>query len=193
MRCLRVTAVLATLLTAFAAGAGPGKVSPPLAVEVLYGPGGGPDRFRTDFRDALLLDLRSRSCFPSVVENGDDGMLLFRVILEAPVVENMNDLSLYGSLVNEEQHGDSSTTIRIRIYAVLEVLLPGTREIFRSKRIREEASYRPIFAWEDGTAEARDELIRGFAFKVAGYACKADGKKLQRKLQEEKILESTPR
>ena len=193
MRCRGITAVLATLLTAFATGASPGIVSPPLAVEVRYGPGGGPDRFRIDFMDALLLDLRSRSCFPSVANNGDDGMLLFRVILEAPLTESLNDLSLYGSLVNEEQHGEASATIRIRIYVVMEILLPGTREIFRSKRIRKEASYRPVFAWEDGTAEARDELIRGLAFQAAGYACNAGGKKLQKKLQEGKIREPTPR
>jgi hypothetical protein len=193
MRCRNVAAVLAALLTAFAAGAGPGTVTAPLAVEVLFGPGGGPDRFRVDFRDALLLDLRARGCFPAIVGNDDDGILLFRVTLEAPVAESLNDLSLHGSLTNEEQYGTASTTTRIRIYAVMEILLPGAREIFRSKRIRAEASYRATFAWEDGAAEARDELILGLASQVAGYACKADGKKLQKKLQETKIRVSPPR
>ena len=193
MLCTRVAAVLAVLLTACAAGAGQGTVAPPLAVEVLYGAGGGPDRFRVDFTDALLLDLRARSCFPEVVGNANDRMLLFRVTLEAPVSESLNDLSLHGSLANEEQYGSASTTIRIRIYAVMEILLPGTREVFRGKRIRGEASYRPTFAWEDGAAEARDELLSGLAFTVAGYACKAEGKKLRKMLRQAETRESPPR
>ncbi len=184
MLCPRVAAVLAVLLTAFAAGAGQGTVAPPLAVEVLYGEGGGPERFRVDFTDALLLDLRARSCFAEIAGNADDRMLLFRVTLEAPVSESLNDLSLHGSLAHEDQYGTARNTIRIRIYAEMEIVLPGTREVFRGKRIRSEASYRPTFAWEDGAAEARDELIGGLAFTVAGYACKAEGKKLRKMLRE---------
>ncbi len=179
----RSTAVLMALTAILPAAAGPDTTAgPALAVEVLYGPGGGPERFRVDFEDALLVELRLRSCFPAVLDNGDDAALLFRVFLNAPVEEQHNSLSLPGSLRNEQEQGGASTTYRIRIHADMEILLPESRELFRGKRIRREVSYRPTFAWEDGSAETRDKMIRSLAFHVAGYACKANGSKLRKRL-----------
>jgi len=153
-----------------------------LAVHVLYGPAGGPERFRSDFEAALLQDLRAAGCYSAIVQDSAGTELLFRVVLEAPVEEQHNSLSLAGSIRNEDEMGTSSTTSLIRIHAYLAILLPGSGELFRSKRIRGQASYRPTFAWEDGTAEARDDLIRDLADRFAAYACKANGRKLRKKL-----------
>ena len=182
MRARRIAAGLLVLTAILTAAAGHDATGQSLSVQVQYGPGGGPERFRIDFGDALLLELRSRGCYGPILDNDDGDVLLFRVVLEAPVEEHLNDLSITGSLRNETERGTSSATSRIRVYADMEILLPGSRELFREKRIRGEASYRPIFAWEDGSAEARDELISGFASQVAGYACKANGKKLRKRL-----------
>ena len=185
-----VVMALVSILPAVASSPAP---IPALAVEVLYGPSGGPDRFRSDFQDELLRELRSRGCYPTVIVSGDGGELLFRVSLEAPLEEQHNTLSLAGSMRNENEMGSSTTTSTIRIHADMEILLPGTRELFRGKRIRSEASYRPTFAWEDGSAEARDELLRGFADQVAGFACKANGKKLRKRLVENNMNASAVR
>ena len=178
----RIAVLLLMLTVIVPAVAGSDAAGPALTVQVTYGPGGGPERFRADFSEALLRDLRSRGCFPAVVADGEGSGLLFRVSLEAPLEEERNELSLAGSLRNEEEMGNSRATSTIRIYADMEIVLPGSGELFRGKRIRGQASYRPTFAWEDGSAEVRDELIRGFAAQVAGYACKSNGKKLRKRL-----------
>jgi hypothetical protein len=185
MKYRTVAAVLLLTMSIGPAAADFQNSAPALVLEVLYGPGGGPERFRADLQDELLNDLRARNCFPAVSEMADGGKLLLRVTLEAPVEETRDDLSLHGSMRNAEEHGMSSTTTTIRVNAVLELLLPWTREIFRSKKIRVEESYRPHFAHEDGSGEARKRMIRWLASRVAGYACKAEGKKLRKRLQEE--------
>jgi len=193
MAGLRIAGALLALISILPAVAGSPAPIPTLAVEVLYGSSGGPDRFRSDFQDELLRELRSRGCYPTIIVSGNGGELLFRVFLEAPLEEQHNTLSLAGSLRNENEMGPSTTTSTIRIHADMEILLPGARELFRGKRIRGEASYRPTFAWEDGAAEARDELLRGFADQVAGFACKANGKKLRKRLAETDMQASAVR
>jgi hypothetical protein len=178
----KIAAVLMALTAILPAAAGPSPAGPALAVEVLYGPEGGPDRFRTDFEDELLLNLRSRGCFEAILAGGEGGDVLFRVVLEAPLEEELNTLSLAGSIRNEDEMGTSSTTSSIRIHADMEIVLTASGELFRSKRIRGQASYQSTFAWEDGSVESRDDLIRDFAAQMAGYACKANGKKLRKKL-----------
>jgi hypothetical protein len=170
------------MMAIFPALSGPQAAEPVLAVQVLYGPEGGPERFRADFENELLQDLRARGCFSAVVEADAGTELLFRVLLEAPVEEQHNTLSLAGSIRNEDEMGTSSTTSIIRVHADLAIRLPASGELFRSKRIRGQASYQPTFAWEDGTAEVRDDLIRDFARQLAGFACKANGRKLRKKL-----------
>lgn len=184
MACRSTVAVLLALTLFAPAAPASGKTAAPLGVEVIYDRAGGPERFRTDFSAALMTELRSRGCFPSILNRPGPAALLFRVILEAPLQEQLNDLSLPGSLRNEREMGAASTTYQIRIQAGLEIHLPEPRELFRAKRIRGEASYRPTFAWEDGAAESREDLIRGFASKAAGFACKANNRKLTRKLAE---------
>jgi hypothetical protein len=184
MACRSIAAVLLALALFAPAAPASDSNAVPLGVEVMYDRGGGPERFRSDFAAALVTELRSRGCYPSILDRPEPGALLFRVVLEAPLQEQLNDLSLPGSLRNEQEMGAASTTYKTRIYAGLEIHLPEPRELFRGKRLRGETSYRPTFAWEDGAAESRDELIRGFASQVAGFACKADNRKLRRKLAE---------
>ncbi|GEM_PF-6446018 len=158
-----------------------GKTPGTLNVQVIYDTNGGPERFRADLQDDLVRELDFRECFERVVSATafEPSKIVFRVTLAAPLEEQENSLSIHESIRARAETGEDTATYSIRLDSSLELFAPGKSLPVASTRLNKRVRYRPQFGWEDGSLQARTDLLRVYVQHAANWVCKKGKKKLR--------------
>ncbi len=160
-----------------------------LAIHVSWGRFRGPDVWRTNLENWLVLRFQRDDCFASNVvydeEAEDPADLVMHVIIEDYEEQQVYDVS-QAALNDPNAPPELANAHSVRVQASFDLLLLTVPEAarVRSRELTAEANYTPRFVGEDAARGARLKLVESVGRAAIALACKGNEKKLEKAVAE---------